>query len=265
MEVGFTTLGIDRRRDGVAWLRLLRPDVYNAFDEVMIRELDDALMQLEADSGVRCIVITGDGRHFCAGADLHWMQRASNASEAWNFEDAKRFARMLARIDECSKPTVARVQGVALGGGTGLACACDIVVASEGASFAASEARFGILPAVIGPYLVNAVGNRQARRLALTASRIDAAEALRMGLVHVVAPDLELDTALERVLRDLLAAAPQAQREIKQLFAQLTAGPVTPAVRDLTAATIARVRGTNEAREGFAAFFAKRPPAWGAK
>ncbi len=241
---------------------MARPDVFNAFDEAMIGELDTAFAQLQADDTVRVIVLAGDGRHFSAGADLQWMQRASAASVEWNLQDARRFAAMLSRIETCPKPTVARVQGAALGGGVGLACACDIAVASDDAGFSVSEARFGILPAVIGPYVTNAVGKRQARRLALTTSRIGAAEALAIGLVQQVVPAADLDAAVDTVTRELLAGGPNAQREIKQLFAQLEVGPITAEVRELTAATIARVRGADEAREGFAAFLAKRPAPW---
>jgi methylglutaconyl-CoA hydratase len=211
---------------------------------------------------VRVIVLAGSGKHFSAGADLQWMQRAAAADRDWNVADARRFAAMLARIDDCPKPTVARIQGAALGGGVGLACACDIAIASMQAVFAVSEARFGILPAAIGPYVVNAIGRRHARRLALATTRIGAEEALRIGLVHqVVAPD-RLDAAVDATVGDLMQAGPGAQREIKELFAQLEMGPITEQIRELTAQTIARVRGTDEAREGFAAFLGKRPAAW---
>jgi methylglutaconyl-CoA hydratase len=154
------------------------------------------------------------------------------------------------------------VQGAALGGGVGLVAACDLAVASEAASFSVSEARMGILPAVIGPHLVNAVGLREARRLALTASRLGADEALRLGLVQRVVLADDLDAAVDAFVTDLLACGPQAQGQIKQLYARLAPGPVTAEVRELTAQTIARVRTTPEAREGFAAFFAKRKPNW---
>jgi methylglutaconyl-CoA hydratase len=256
------TLQLSNRAPGVAQVTMARPEVFNAFDEAMIRELDDAFSQLEHDAAVRVIVLAGEGRHFSAGADLQWMQRASAASLQWNVEDAQRFAAMLARIESCTKPTVARVQGAALGGGVGLACACDLAVAADDAGFSVSEARFGIIPAVIGPYVTNAVGKRQARRLALTTTRIGAAEALAIGLVQQVVPLAQLDAAVDAVVKDLLQGGPNAQREIKLLFAQLSVGPITPEVRELTAQTIARVRGTDEAREGFAAFLAKRPAAW---
>ena len=250
------------RGPGVAQVTMARPAVFNAFDEAMIGELDAAFAQLEADPSVRVIVLAGEGRHFSAGADLQWMQRASEASLEWNVADARRFAGMLARIERCAKPTVARVQGSALGGGVGLTCVCDIAIAADNASFSVSEAKFGILPSVIGPYVTNAVGKRQARRLALTTERIGAAEALSMGLVtRVVAAD-GLDAAVDEAVASLLAGGPNAQREIKALFAQLHEGPVTDAVVELTAQTIARVRGSDEAREGFAAFLGKRPAAW---
>lgn len=256
------TLELSTRAPGVAQVTMARPEVFNAFDEVMIGELDAAFAGLEQDAAVRVIVLAGAGRHFSAGADLQWMQRASAASRQWNVEDARRFAAMLARIEACTKPTVARVQGAALGGGVGLACACDLALAADGASFSVSEARFGIIPAVIGPYVTNAVGKRQARRLALTTTRIGAAEALAIGLVQQVVPLEQLDAAVDAVVKDLLQGGPNAQREIKLLFAQLAVGPITQEVRELTAQTIARVRGTDEAREGFAAFLAKRPAAW---
>ena len=257
-----SSLSISRRAAGVAQVTMARPAVFNAFDEAMIAGLDAAFTQLSDDHSVRVIVLAGEGKHFSAGADLQWMQRASTASLEWNLDDARRFAAMLARIEACPKPTVARVQGAALGGGVGLACACDIAIAADTASFAVSEAKFGILPAVIGPYVTNAVGKRQAKRLALTTTRIAAAEALAIGLVQQVVALDQLDTAVDAVIADLLAGGPNAQREIKQLFAQLEVGPITPEVRELTALTISRVRGSDEAREGFAAFLGKRPASW---
>ena len=255
-------LRISHPAPGVAQLLMARPAVFNAFDEAMIGELDAAVEQLVADPQVRVIVLAGEGKHFSAGADLQWMQRASTASLDWNLQDARRFAAMLNRLASAPKPTLARVQGAALGGGVGLACACDIAIAADNASFCVSEAKFGILPAVIGPYLTNAVGKRQAQRLALTTERIGAAEALALGLVQKVVPAAELDAAVSSTVAALLAGGPNAQREIKALIAQLPVGPVTPAIVELTAQTISRVRGSEEAREGFAAFLAKRAPAW---
>jgi methylglutaconyl-CoA hydratase len=258
----FETLAIEHPGRGVAQVTMSRPAVFNAFDEAMIAELDAAFAGLAAEGDVRVIVLAGAGKHFSAGADLKWMQRASEASRDWNLEDARRFAGMLARVAGCPKPTVARIQGAALGGGVGLACACDLAIAAQSASFAVSEARFGILPAVIGPYLINAVGRRHALRLALTSARIGATEALHLGLVHRTVPDDELDGTVDAVVNEVLAGGPLAQGEIKQLYAQLPAGPVSAETRELTAQTISRVRCTEEAREGFAAFLGKRPPRW---
>ncbi|HYA58907.1 MAG TPA: enoyl-CoA hydratase-related protein [Burkholderiaceae bacterium] len=258
----FQRLTLSTRAPGVAQVTMSRPEVFNAFDEAMIGELDAVFAQLSEDSAVRVIVLAGAGKHFSAGADLQWMQRASVAAREWNLEDARRFAAMLHRIEACPKPTIARVHGAALGGGVGLACVCDLAVGAEEASFCISEAKFGLLPAAIGPYLVNAVGRRQARRLALTATRISAAEAQAIGLVHRVVPSGQIDAAIDSCVAELLAGGPAAQREIKQLFAQLAVAPTTAEVRELTAQTISRVRGTEEAREGFAAFLAKRSPNW---
>jgi methylglutaconyl-CoA hydratase len=257
-----STLNIDNRAPGVVQITMSRPEVFNAFDEAMIGELDQAFDRLIADDSVRVILLAGDGKHFSAGADLKWMQRASEESRDWNLADARRFAAMLGKIDACPKPTLARIQGAALGGGVGLACACDVAIAADNASFAVTEAKFGILPAVIGPYLTNAIGKRHARRLALTMTRIRADEALTLGLVHQVCALAELDACVDAVITELLAGAPGAQGEIKALFAQLAVGPVTAEVRELTAQTISRVRGGDEAREGFAAFLDKRPPNW---
>jgi methylglutaconyl-CoA hydratase len=262
MEQDFQTLVISQRSAGVAQITMSCPNVFNAFDEVMIGELDAAFTSLGQDDKVRVIVLAAQGKHFSAGADLKWMQRASQASLQWNTTDARRFAEMLHRIATCPKPTVARVQGAALGGGVGLTCACDIAVAAENASFAVSEAKFGILPSVIGPYLVNAVGKRNARYLALTTTRVNALTALNMGMVQRVVSVDALDTELDLVVAELLVCGPHAQIEIKLLMDQLSVGPVTDDVRELTANTIARVRGTDEAREGFAAFLEKRPPHW---
>ncbi len=258
----FSTLTISTRAAGVAQINMARPAVFNAFDEAMIGEMDAAFAQVVQDPNVRVIVLAGQGKHFSAGADLQWMQRASTATQEWNLADARRFASMLYNIDASPKPVVARVQGAALGGGVGLVCACDVAIASDNASFSVSEAKFGILPSVIGPYLTNAVGKRQARRLALTTTRIGASEALSIGLLHQVTTAEALDAAVDAAIKDLLVGAPQAHAEIKALFGQLQVGPVSPEVRELTAQTISRVRGTEEAREGFAAFLAKRPAAW---
>jgi methylglutaconyl-CoA hydratase len=259
---GLPLLDIEVTPRGIARVEMARPEVFNAFNERMIQELDSAFRQLDGDDSVRAIVLSGSGKAFSAGADLQWMRRASEATQEWNLADARRFAAMLACIEACTKPTIARVHGLALGGGVGLVCACDIAIASKETRFAVSEARFGILPAVIGPHLTNAVGKRQAKQLALMAGRIDAQEAHAIGLVQQVTTLDGLDAAVDKVLDEILQNGPGSLREIKTLFSQLEVGPITADVRELTAQTISRVRTTAEAREGFAAFLDKRPAAW---
>lgn len=258
----FATLDCVVDETGVARVKLNRPDVHNAFNEAMIEELTRCFLQLGSHDGVRVIVLASSGNVFCAGADLNWMKRASANSADANVQDARRFASMMQALHACSRPIVARVQGGAFGGGVGLICACDIVVASEQARFAVTEARFGILPAVIGPYLIEAVGVRQARRLALTASLIDSAEARDLGLVHYVTTSEGLDGQVQKVVSGLMGNGPTALQEIKTLFGDIAGRPIDRSVTDLTAATIARVRSTEEAKEGFSAFFDKRPATW---
>jgi methylglutaconyl-CoA hydratase len=260
METSPLNLRVDAR--GVAWLTMDRPERHNAFDESLIAALHAAVDDCAANDAVRVLVLAGAGKSFSAGADIGWMRRAAAATPEANRADAQRFAAMLAALAQCPKPTVARVQGLALGGGVGLACACDIAIATSDALFAVSEARFGILPAVIGPYLIRAVGPRAAQRLALMAHRVGAAEALRLGLVQELTEAEGLDAAVEATLTELLASGPQAQREIKALFAQLRPDDTGETAQQLTADTIARVRATPEAREGFTAFVDKRRPTW---
>jgi len=257
-----TTLLIEIDARGVAFVTINRPEVLNAFDEELIGRISAGFEQINANPAVRVVVLRATGRVFCAGADIGWMQRAAANPLQGNLEDARRFAAMMATVAGCEKPVIARIQGAAYGGGVGLACAADIVIAGTRARFCVSEAKFGILPAVIGPYLVNAVGVRQARRLSLTCTVVDAAEALALGIVHQAVDEAELDAVVERCVKELLLAGPKAQGSIKRLFGQLQVGPVTEAVRELTAQTISRVRSGDEARAGFEAFVAKRPPPW---
>ncbi|WP_175966376.1 enoyl-CoA hydratase-related protein [Burkholderia sp. BCC0322] len=259
---GLKTLAVTVDARGIATVALQRGDVLNAFDETMIAELTDAFTTLGWRDDVRAIVLRSDGRAFCAGADLQWMQRASANDAEANLRDAQRFAAMMRAIRQCPKPTVARVQGHAFGGGVGLCAACDIVIASDHARFSVSEARFGILPAVIGPYLVEAVGQRQARRLALTATQLAAGEAVAIGLIHQAVPLDSLDEALDKTLAELGRNGPNALMEIKRFFDAIGEYPPSDERAAFTAQTISRVRATPEAKEGFTAFFAKRPPAW---
>jgi methylglutaconyl-CoA hydratase len=256
------SLLIDQDARGIVRVTLNRPRVHNALDEELIDELTGAFDRIGRDPTARVVVLGATGRTFCAGADIAWMQRAARRTESENFEDAQRFGTMMHTTAQCSKPVIARVQGPAFGGGVGLACVADIVIATPLARFAVTEARLGILPAVIGPYLINALGPRQARRLALSCTAVPALEALSLGLVHRVVDESELDAAIDASIAELLQGGPQAQAAIKDLFGALPVGPVTSETRRLTAWTLSRVRASEEARAGFEAFMTKRRAPW---
>lgn len=255
------TIHVDQDSRGVARVTLARPTVHNAFDETMIGELKDTFLRVAADPSIRCVVLAAEGKLFCAGADIGWMQRQSQNSHDANLDDARRFAEMMRALYECPKPSIARVHGNAFGGGIGLMAACDIVIAARDARFAVSEAKFGILPAVIAPYLVQAVGARQAMRWALEAALFSADEARAMGLLHESVGPEALDAAVERCITALLGNSPAALVEIKALFRHL-GGPIDAELRESTARTISRVRSGDDAREGFAAFMEKRAARW---
>jgi methylglutaconyl-CoA hydratase len=247
---------------GIATIRLNRPQVHNAIDESVIDELSIALDQVAADDRARVIVLTGNGESFCAGADLHWMKRTAAYDEEHNYCEAAAFASLLARLREMPKASIARVQGPAYGGGVGLVAACDIAIGARGAMFSFSEVRLGLIPAMISPYAVAVVGERYARRYMLSAERIDAEEAARIGLLHELCDRSELDDHVQRIAGQLLRGGPAAIAECKQLIAHVAAQPNDAALREYTARAIARVRATSEGKEGVAAFLEKRPPAW---
>lgn len=253
---------VDTDARGVATVTLNRPAIHNAFDDALIAELTAALRRLEADAAVRAVALTGSGQSFSAGGDLNWMRRMAQYSEAENFADAMALAELLCTLNELAKPTLARVNGAAFAGGLGLVCCCDVAVAAEEAVFCISEVRLGLVPATISPYVVAAIGPRAARRYFLTAERFSAAEARRIGLVHEVAPRAELDAAVERMLTALLDGGTAAQARSKRLIAEVQDRPVTEAMMSLTARAIAEARASVEGREGLAAFFEKRKPAW---
>jgi methylglutaconyl-CoA hydratase len=253
---------VERRAHGVVWLTLDCPEIHNAFDDRLIALLTRQLEVVGADEDVRVVVLTGAGRSFSAGADLNWMRRTATYGEAENLADARALARLMQTLNEVPKPTVARVNGAALGGGTGLVACCDIVIASDRATFGTTEVRLGLIPAVIGPYVLAAVGARQARRLMLTGERIGVAEAARLGLVHEVVAAEQLDAAVERVVAEVLKGGPAALTAAKRLIGDLAGQPITPELIDGTAQRIAALRATAEAKEGVGAFLEKRPPGW---
>ncbi|WP_412481263.1 enoyl-CoA hydratase/isomerase family protein [Azonexus sp. IMCC34839] len=257
----YETLEIERAGK-VATIWMNRPSVYNAFDEQLIAELDAACRELDADASVRVVVLGGRGRHFSAGADLNWMKRAAQFTTEQNLEDARRFAGMLRTLAEMGKPTIARIQGAALGGGTGLAAACDMAVADTTAVFSTSEVKFGIIPSAISPYVLRAIGPRHALRYFQSAERITAERALAIGLVGEVVPPEQLDAVVAQLADVLLQGGPQAQKAAKALIAAVHGQKIDEIISEETARRIARQRATDEAKDGIAAFLEKRPPAW---
>ena len=257
----YATLAIEVR-DAVAFLALSRPEVHNAFDETLIAELTRALAALDRDDGIRVVVLRGSGKSFCAGADLNWMKKMAGYGPAENLADAAALATMLKTLHRMSKPTIARVHGSVFGGGVGLVACCDIAFATHDATFSLSEAKLGLIPATIGPYVVEAIGARQARRYFLTAERFAAAEAFRIGLIHELHPVGEIDARIDVLTRASLAAGPRAQDEAKALIRAIAGRPIDDEMIADTATRIARVRGAPEGREGVAAFLEKRLPAW---
>lgn len=257
----WTTLEVELR-DGVSRVALHRPKVHNAFNETLIAELTAAFREADTDPAVRAVLLHASGPSFCAGADLDWMKRAAGYGRAENLADAHALAAMLSAIATCSKPTVACVQGNAFGGGVGLVSCCDIAIGSSEALFALSEVRLGIIPSTIGPYVVAAIGARQARRYFVSGERFTAAEAHRIGLLHEIVPPSGLEARVNEVLGALLLAGPQAQAEAKLLMRAIANRPIDDDLIADTAERIARVRATDEAREGVGAFLAKRAPAW---
>jgi methylglutaconyl-CoA hydratase len=248
------------KRNGVARITLDRPEVRNAFDDALIGRLHESFVSLDEDDSVRAVVLAGNGPAFCAGADLNWMKRMAGYGYEENIADARALAEMLAALDRMGKPTIARVHGPAFAGGTGLVAACDIAVGAPEAKFCFSEAKLGLSPATISPYVVRAIGERAARRYFLTAEVFDAEEALRIGMLSILTD--RLDEAIERLLGYLLAGGSQAIARIKDLIRAVTSAPLDEAMIADTARRIAEIRVSTEGREGIAAFLEKRKPSW---
>ena len=249
--------------NGVGIVTMNRPERHNAFDDVLIRELIDAVGVMERDPAVRVLVISGTGKSFCAGADLNWMKRAATFTAEENRRDSQALAEMLRSLAQMGKPTVARVQGPAYGGGVGLVAACDIAIATFDAQFTLSEVKLGIIPSVISPHVIAAIGERYARRYMLTAERFSAAEAYRIGLIHeMVADEGALDEAIGMIVDTLLKNGPEALKACKDLIRAVANRPITAEVVEDTAARIAAIRTTPEAQEGMAAFLQRRKPNW---
>ncbi len=253
-------------RDGpVARLRMNRPDLHNAFDAMLIAALTGALEALARDDEVRVVVLEGDGPSFSAGADLNWMRGMAAAGENENREDALALARLMRALDELPKPTIARVHGAAFGGGVGLVACCDIAIAATEAKFGLTESKLGLLPAVISPYVIEAIGPRQARRWFATAELFDAATALQIGLLHAVVPADGLDAAVDRQVGLLLKAGPLASAQAKSLVRRVASETGRDRLDADNAALIARLRVSPEGQEGLGAFLDKRTPRWARK
>ncbi len=246
---------------GVTRVTLNRPEIHNAFDDLLIDELDKTFARLDNDGSVRVVVLAANGKSFSAGADLNWMKRMATYDRGDNVADAIRLGELMHRVATLSKPVIGVVQGAAYGGGVGLVACCDIALAAERARFSLSEVKLGLIPAVIGPYLVAAIGRRAARRYVLSAETFDAATARRLGLVHEVVPAERLEATGERIVAELGAGGPLAQAAAKALIADVV--DQRPGdVLGLTAQRIANIRASDEGQEGLAAFLEKRKPAW---
>jgi methylglutaconyl-CoA hydratase len=257
------TTTLDITRDGaVARVYLNRPDVRNAFNDTVIAELTAAFRELGADPSLRAIVLGGHGKAFCAGGDLNWMRAMAGYSWQQNRADAQGLADMLWTLYTCPLPLVGRVHGDCYAGGVGLAAVCDVLVAADGMHFCLSEAKLGLLPATIGPYVVRALGEQASRRYFITAERFSAPEAQRLGFVHELATADTIDAKVNAVVQTLVANGPAAVKASKKLVQDLAGQPLTPEQRADTARRIADIRASDEGREGVQSFLNKRAPSW---
>ncbi len=252
------------KHEGVATLSLNRPETHNAFDADLIRQITTELESLDRDDSVRAVIITGAGSTFSAGADLNWMRSMANASEAENLKDSLQLAKLMRTLNFMSKPTIARVNGAAYGGGVGLIACCDIAIGVEATKFSLSEVKLGLVPAVISPYVISAIGLRHARRLFLSAEIFDSALALRIGLLHEAVPHAQLDETIDKTLHWLLKGGPIAQKEAKTLALRVSGQSFETAEQldNENAALIAKLRVSKEGQEGLNAFLEKRAAHW---
>ena len=248
--------------DKIATITLNRPEVHNAFNESVMDELTALVRKASADAGVRAVVLRGNGKSFCAGGDLNWMRKSAGYSYDENVKDAMRLGVLLKELNFLAKPTIALVHGNIFGGGVVLTSCCDIVVAETGAQFCLSEVRIGLIPSIIAPYVINAMGERMARRYFMTAERFDAETAYRIGFVHEVAAAGQLDAVAGKIISALMDGAPSAQSRGKKLMLELVGKPIDERVIDLTVRQIAEARASDEGKEGLNAFLNKTEPSW---
>jgi methylglutaconyl-CoA hydratase len=250
------------KQGGVARVTLNRPELRNAFDDVLIGQLKKAFLDIQDDPAVRVMILAGNGPAFCAGADLNWMKRMAGYDYEDNLADATALAQMLGALDRLPKPTIARVHGPVFAGGTGLVAACDIAVGTPEAKFCLSEAKLGLSPATISPYVIRAMGERTARRYFLTAEVFDAQEAFRVGMLSILTTRSELDGVVSSLVEHLLAGGPEAHAKIKALIRAVAGRRPDDALAAETAQRIAEIRGSPEGKEGIAAFLEKRKASW---
>ncbi|WP_372659424.1 enoyl-CoA hydratase/isomerase family protein [Hydrogenophaga sp.] len=255
-------LDVSRPTPHVARVWLNRPDVRNAFNDEVIAALSATFTELAQDGQLRAVVLGAHGKAFCAGADLNWMKAMAGYSWEQNRADAQKLADMLWTLDQCPVPIVGRIQGDCYAGGMGLAAICDVLVAVEGATFCLSEARLGLLPATISPYVVRAMGQQASRRYMVTAERFSAAQAHALGMVHELATPETLDARVDELVSTLVANGPQAARACKRLVADVSGLPITADLRSDTARRIADIRASEEGQEGLQSFLQKRKPNW---
>lgn len=247
---------------GNAVITLNRPEVHNAFDPEMVSALTATLTRIAADDSIRAVVISGAGKSFCAGADIGHMRQSAKFTKAENFRNASESARMFHALYTLNKPTIAAVHGAVRGGGVGIVAACDIAIATRTATFRLSEVKIGIVPAMISPYVIGAIGERQARRYMLSGEEFDCAEAWRIGLVHDLVEEEALATRVGEMLGQLYSSGPKATHAIKQLIPQSAHSPIGADIVNETSKVIADIRATPEAQEGLTAFLEKRKPSW---
>ena len=250
------------RRGPAAWLWLNRPELRNALNAELQDLLLKTLEKIESEKNIQVLILAGRGQAFCAGGDLSRMEQASKMTKARSKAEAGRFAKLLYRMHTYPKPLIARVHGAAFAGGMGLVAACDLVVAAEEAEFCLPEVRIGLVPAMISPYIVRALGEQQARRYVLTGERLSAREAHRIGFVHECVPAAELDAGVEKFAAQLAQAGPQALARAKNLLSKVAKAAITPKLAAETAAVLADTRAGAEAREGIRSFLEKRKPNW---
>lgn len=251
-----------KKENSIAKLILNRPEIRNAFNDKLINEFDKILDKIETDNSIKAVILQGSGEHFSAGADLNWMKSMIKFSEEENFNDALKLANMLNKLNNLNKLTIAKIKGSVFGGAIGLVACCDIAIADDNAKFCLSEVKLGISPAVISPYVISAIGSRNARRYMLTAELFDAEKAKEIGLIHEITPKNELDNKLNELISIIKNNGPIATKETKKLIFNVAKNAYNKSLNEDTAKLIARLRISKEGQEGLSAFLEKRTPSW---